>query len=237
MTKPRFEGIEVVLLDIEGTTTPISFVYDTLFPYARKRLRPFLSLTRDDKEVARALAMLTAERDADPSAGPSIDIAAYAEQLMDRDVKSPGLKALQGLIWNVGYGSGALFGVVFDDVPGALKRWKAAGIRTAIYSSGSVLAQRLIFGVTRKFGDLTPEISAFFDTTVGPKRAAASYKAIAAHMRVEPSRILFVSDVMAEIKAATEAGCQVALILRPGNPPQDGIGTTPTITDLAAILS
>ena len=98
----RFKGIAVVLLDIEGTTTPISFVYDTLFPYARKRLRPFLSLTRDDKEVMRALAMLTEQRDADPAAGPSVDIADYVEQLMDRDVKSPGLKVLQGLIWNVG---------------------------------------------------------------------------------------------------------------------------------------
>jgi enolase-phosphatase E1 len=237
VTPAKFEGVQVVLLDIEGTTTPISFVYDTLFPYARKRLRTFLALTRDDKEVSRALATLTAERDADPGAGPSVDLVAYAEQLMDRDSKSPGLKALQGLIWNVGYGSGALYGAVFDDVPAALKRWKSSGIRTAIYSSGSVLAQKLIFGTTKKFGDLTSQISAFFDTAVGPKRKSASYRAIAAELRVEPRRILFVSDVMPELAAAAEAGCQVVLIIRPGNPPQDGIGTVPTIVDLAAIPS
>src|SRR6185369_11136531 len=116
-----FEAVDVVLLDIEGTTTPISFVYDTLFPYARRRLRTFLALTRDDREVARALDVLTQERDADPAANASMDLATYADQLMDRDSKSPGLKTLQGLIWNVGYGSGALKGVVFDDVPDALK--------------------------------------------------------------------------------------------------------------------
>ena len=230
-----FEGVQVVLLDIEGTTTPISFVYDTLFPYARRRLRTFLALTRDDKEVSRAVATLTAERDADPAAGASVDLATYAEQLMDRDSKSPGLKALQGLIWNVGYGSGALYGVVFDDVPAALKRWRSGGIRTAIYSSGSVLAQKLIFGTTRKFGDLTPDISAFFDTAVGPKREPASYRAIATQLRVEPRRILFVSDVMAELEAAGQAGCQVVLIIRPGNPRQDGAQAIPTIADLSAI--
>jgi enolase-phosphatase E1 len=224
-----------VLLDIEGTTTPISFVYETLFPYARKRLRPFLSLTRDDREAARAIGMLAQERDADPEAGPSLDLAAYAERLMDRDSKSPGLKALQGLIWQVGYGSGALFGLVYDDVPVAMKRWKEAGIRTAIYSSGSVLAQHLIFGTTKKFGDLTPEISAFFDTAVGPKRASASYRAIASQLQVDPGRILFVSDVAQELDAAAQAGCQVALIVRPANPAQEGARTTPTIADLTSI--
>ena len=237
MTEAKFEGVQVVLLDIEGTTTPISFVYETLFPYARKRLRTFLALTRDDRDVSRALATLAAERDADPAAGSSVDLATYAEQLMDRDSKSPGLKALQGLIWNVGYGSGALYGVVFDDVPAALKRWRSAGIRTAIYSSGSVLAQKLIFRTTKKFGDLTPEISAFFDTAVGPKRDAASYDTIAKQLGVEPRRILFVSDVVPELEAAARAGCQVALIVRPGNPPQNGTGTIPTIVDLSAIPS
>jgi enolase-phosphatase E1 len=235
VTPAKFEGIEVVLLDIEGTTTPISFVYDTLFPYARKRLRPFLALTRDDREVARALALLSEERNADPTAGASTDLASYAEQLMDRDSKSPGLKALQGLIWNVGYGSGALFGTVFDDVPQALDRWKAAGICTAIYSSGSVLAQKLIFGTTKQFGDLTPRISDFFDTSVGPKREPESYRAIAKQLGCNPAKILFVSDVMPELAAASHAGCQVALIIRPGNPSQDGVGATATITELGQI--
>jgi enolase-phosphatase E1 len=231
----RFTGIAVVLLDIEGTTTPISFVYDTLFPYARKRLRPFLSLTRDDKEVMRALAMLTEERDADPVAGPSVDLATYVEQLMDRDVKSRGLKVLQGLIWRVGYGSGALYGVVFDDVPQALQQWKALGIRTAIYSSGSVLAQKLIFGVTKKFGDLTPELSAFFDTAVGLKRSPASYAAIAAQLGCDTSNVLFVSDVVAELEAASAAGCQTALIIRPGNPSPEPFDESRTIRSLSEL--
>jgi enolase-phosphatase E1 len=234
LSQAKFEGVDVVLLDIDGTTTPISFVYDTLFPYARKRLRPFLALTRDDREVARALALLGEERDADPAADASSDFASYAEQLMDRDSKSSGLKALQGLIWNVGYGSGALHGAVFDDVPKALRRWRASGIRTAIYSSGSVLAQKLIFSTT-KFGDLTSDLDGFFDTHVGTKRDPASYRAIAKQLGSDPHRILFVSDIMPELTAAAAAGCQVALIVRPGNATQDGVGPTPTVNDLVSI--
>jgi enolase-phosphatase E1 len=121
VTAPEFADVRVVLLDIEGTTTPISFVYDTLFPYARKHLRPFLSLQAGNPEVAHALTQLRAERDADPSSAAKSD-AAYAELLMDRDSKSPGLKAIQGMIWNIGYTSGVLRGEVFDDVPAALRR-------------------------------------------------------------------------------------------------------------------
>jgi enolase-phosphatase E1 len=234
LTLAQFAGVEVVLLDVEGTTSPISFVYDKLFPYARHHLRTFLSLAHDDREVARALSILSAERDADPAAGASVDLATYAEQLMDRDSKSPGLKALQGLIWNVGYGSGALRGVVFDDVPEALRRWHAEGIRVAIYSSGSVLAQQLIFGTTI-FGDLTAEIGAFFDTAVGAKREAASYRAIAERLGCQASAVLFVSDVMPELTAAARAGCQVSLIVRPGNPSQADVGSTPVVSDLLAI--
>ena len=218
MTVAQFEGVRVVLLDIEGTTTPISFVYDTLFPYARSHLRAFLARRQHEPDVARAVSMLEDE----------------PEALMDRDSKSPGLKALQGMIWQEGYESGALRGVVFDDVPEALRRWRAAGIRAAIYSSGSVLAQRLIFGTTQ-FGDLTPELDAFFDTAVGAKREASSYRTIATELRCEPGEILFVSDVMQELSAAAAAGCQVALIVRQGNPAQNGIGATRVIADLSAV--
>ena len=233
MTSPSFPHVSVVLLDIEGTTTPISFVYDTLFPYARKHLRAFLALQAGNPDVARALTMLRAEREADP-AGAAMSDVAYAESLMDRDSKSPALKALQGMIWKVGYTSGVLRGVVFDDVPEAIRRWRAAGRRIAIYSSGSVLAQKLIFGTTQ-FGDLTWEIDGFFDTAVGPKREPASYQAISSALGCEPRQVLFASDVMPEIAAASSAGCQVALITRPGNPPQNGVGSTPVFNGLSGI--
>jgi enolase-phosphatase E1 len=234
LTEPSFEGIAFVLLDIEGTTTPISFVYDTLFPYARTRLRSFVEERATDPDAAHALSLLRQEREGDPTAASSVSIADYAELLMDRDSKSPGLKALQGLIWQEGYSSDALHGIVFDDVPEALRGWRAAGIRAAIYSSGSVLAQRLIFSTTQ-FGDLTTLFDGFFDTAVGPKREAKSYREIGRRLGCAPRGILFVSDVMPELMAATEAGCQAALIIRPGNPSQRGADTIPTITDLLSL--
>lgn len=176
-------GIRAVLLDIEGTTTPISFVHDVLFPYARAR------------------------------------IGAEWHAAMDRDDKSGELKRLQGLIWERGYRAGELHGEVFPDVAPAIRRWRDAGLRVAIYSSGSELAQRLLFGSTPD-GDLTALLDGFFDTTVGPKKTAASYAAIARRLGCAPREILFVSDVTAELAAAAEAGCQVVLTLRPGNAPQ-----------------
>ena len=177
-------GIRVVLLDIEGTTTPISFVHDVLFPYARARI------------------------------GPEWHAA------MDRDEKSSELKRLQGLIWEQGYRAGELHGEVFADVAPAIRRWRAAGLRVAIYSSGSELAQRLLFGSTPD-GDLTPLIDGFFDTSVGPKKVPASYAEIARRLGCAPREILFVSDVTAELAAAREAGCQVVLSVRPGNAAAD----------------
>ena len=228
-----FEGVSVVLLDIEGTTTPISFVYDTLFPYARRHLRAFVSERHDDPDVAHALGLLRDERGASQS--PELgSLVAYAEELMDRDSKSSGLKALQGLIWSEGYASGELRGVVFDDVPTALSRWRTMRLRTAIYSSGSVLAQKLIFRTTQ-FGDLTPEIEAFFDTAIGPKRESPSYGAIADRLGCRPQALLFISDVMPEITASAQAGCQTTLIVRPGNPAQSGIGATAVIGSLSDV--
>jgi enolase-phosphatase E1 len=138
---------------------------------------------------------------------------------MDLDRKSPSLKSLQGLIWARGYRSGELTSEIFPDVGPALERWRAAGLRVAIYSSGSVLAQRLLFGHTPA-GDLTPLFSGFFDTAVGPKTSADSYRAIALALECAPARLLFVSDVVAELDAAHAAGCRTALAVRPGNPPQ-----------------
>ena len=138
---------------------------------------------------------------------------------MDQDRKSPGLKLLQGQIWDEGYRSGELKGEVFADVAPALRRWRDAGVAVAIYSSGSELAQRLLFGSTAS-GDLTPLLARFFDTTVGAKQAAESYRRIARELGIPPDRMLFISDVTTELDAAHSAGCQVLLCVRPGNRPQ-----------------
>lgn len=139
----------------------------------------------------------------------------YIYWLMDRDRKSTALKSLQGKIWKTGFESGELKGELFADVPAALKRWSEQA-RVAIYSSGSVEAQRLLFRHSI-FGDLTGLIAAYFDTRTGPKQASASYAAIAADLRVEPDEVLFFSDVVRELDPAREAGCQTRLVVRDGN--------------------
>jgi enolase-phosphatase E1 len=217
------DDIRAILLDIEGTTTPIAFVYDVLFPYARAHLREYLR-DRPDPEAIRLLKqewMGDALRgEAPPTPDESIDaLATYVEWLMDRDRKSPGLKRLQGLVWERGYRGGELKGEVLADVGPALERWHKRGIKTAIYSSGSVLAQRLLFSTTPS-GDLTPLVSAFFDTASGPKTSADSYRRIADALECPADALLFVSDVAAELEAARSAGCRVLLCVRPGNAEQ-----------------
>jgi len=218
-------AIRAIVLDIEGTTTPIAFVYDVLFPFARTRLSAYLEDPAHDAAVADVLQLLGKEWEADAAArralpewqhGAPGSASLYLEWLMDRDVKSPALKRLQGLIWEGGYRTGALKGEVFPDVRPAFERWRDARVTIAIYSSGSVLAQRLLFGATRE-GDLTPFITAFFDTGVGPKRWPDSYRRIAVELQHEAAGLLFVSDTPAELDAARGAGCQVLLAERPGN--------------------
>jgi enolase-phosphatase E1 len=220
-------GVRAILLDIEGTTTSIAFVYEVLFPFARARLRRFLADgSRDDGQAVReALTLLRAEWTADAAGRRAVPVwsdevpesaSAYLEWLMDRDVKSPALKRLQGLIWEGGYRTGELKGQVFSDVPRAFARWRDAQVTLAIYSSGSVLAQRLLFGATDQ-GDLTAFITAFFDTGVGAKRWPDSYRRISAELNRVAHEVLFVSDTPAELDAARAAGCQVLLAERPGN--------------------
>jgi len=223
-----------VLLDIEGTTTPIAFVHDTLFAFARARLDSHLRDHWASDETRAVVAQLAREHPDDAAEHADLppwredsedalraSVTAYARWLMDRDRKSPGLKRLQGLMWEGGYRAGILRGQVWDDVPRAMQRWRKAGLRIAIYSSGSELAQRRLFESTAQ-GDLTPLITAYFDTGVGAKKDAASYRHIAERLACALHDICFVSDVVSELRAARVAGCATVLSLRPGNPPQEG---------------
>ena len=185
-----------------------------LFPYARARVHDYLE--------PGDIALLRAEYDAEPRSPdlPAWDPEAYVYWLMDRDRKSTALKALQGRIWEAGYRTGELQGKgeVYADVRPALERWHKAGKTIAIFSSGSVQAQRNLFANTTA-GDLSPFLSGYFDTTTGPKRDARSYRQIAAMLRQEPRDILFVSDVTAELDAARETGMRTALCVREPEPP------------------
>jgi enolase-phosphatase E1 len=211
----------LVLLDIEGTTTPVDFVFRVLFPDARERVGVFIEAHSADPEVARDLEGLREERVHDERQGkrpPAWDgsaeaAACYARWLMDQDRKSTALKSLQGKIWAEGYAEGRLRGQVYDDVPPALARWTAASRRVAIFSSGSVLAQKLLFAHS-DHGDLTPLLSGYFDTTTGSKGEAGSYCLIATALGEEPSAGLFVSDAVTELDAARAAGFATALAVR-----------------------
>jgi enolase-phosphatase E1 len=225
------DAIGAIVLDIEGTTTPIAFVHDALFPYARRFLREHLQEHRGSPEARDVTRRLRGEWADDVARGqapppwsdePDAEIpsvAAYVEWLMDRDRKSPGLKLLQGYIWERGYRSGALEAEMFPDVGPAIERWRSSGIVVAIYSSGSVLAQRLLFAHTNT-GDLTPLVDRFFDTELGAKTSPGSYQGIAAALQCPTDRLLFVSDARTELDAARQAGCHVLLCVRPGNPAQ-----------------
>jgi enolase-phosphatase E1 len=215
--EPRPAG---VLFDVEGTTTAISFVYDVLFPYAAARLDETFTERAGEPDVAAALLRLRTEHAAEaPSAELPPFGAGYARYLMARDRKSTGLKALQGLIWEEGYRAGQLRSHLFPEVAPCLTAWHAAGVRLRVFSSGSVQAQRLLFGHT-EHGDLVPLFAGFHDTTTGPKLEPASYRAIAAAFALPPAALLFLSDTAGELDAAAAAGYRTALLARPGNRPQ-----------------
>jgi enolase-phosphatase E1 len=210
------QDVRAILLDIEGTTTPIAFVHDVLFSYAREHVREFLAAN----SAAEDVALLREEQAIDVKEGrnPPTELTAYVEWLISLDRKSTGLKSLQGRIWRQGYVEGSLKSQVFADVAPAFARWRERGLRISIFSSGSVLAQQLLFAHTEA-GDLTPFIESYFDTTVGKKGEAESYRRIADVMGLEPEEILFVSDVVAELEAASDVGMKTLLSIRPGKYP------------------
>jgi enolase-phosphatase E1 len=215
--------VRVVLLDVEGTTTPVAFVYEELFPFARRRLPGYLDEHWHEAALQADVAQLEREHAAEPTpispwTWDAPGVTRYALSLMDEDRKSTGLKSLQGRIWEEAYATGQLRGVVYEDVPRAFARWRAQGRRLGVFSSGSVLAQRLLFAHSTG-GDLTPLIEAHFDTTTGPKRDAESYRLIAAALAAPVRSILFLSDVAAELDAARAAGLSTALCVRDATPP------------------
>jgi len=218
--------IRVILLDIEGTTTPVEFVYQTLFPYASRTLGPFFHEHTQDPEIQSLIQELRAQHDVDENSGLEppgwVDhpdearlrsIVAYGQWLIARDSKCTALKSLQGKIWQQAYTSGELRGEVFPDVPIAFERWRRQKKIICIYSSGSVLAQQNLFRTTAS-GDLTSYISVFFDTRVGAKTVPESYKKIAASFSFAPNQFLFISDAAKEIEAARSAGMQALLCVR-----------------------
>lgn len=195
-----------VLTDIEGTTTAIAFVKDRLFPFAAEALDDFLA----NHSTAPAVTAILAEVQ---STAPGQLPAETLRRWMAEDSKATPLKSLQGLIWRQGYEDGQLQGQLWPDVTACLYAWAAGGVRLAVYSSGSVAAQRLLFGHSEA-GDLTPLFGNFFDTQVGAKREAASFAAIAAELALPPTEILFLSDVAEELDAAAAAGMGCCQLVR-----------------------
>jgi enolase-phosphatase E1 len=219
-------GIHTILLDIEGTTTPVDFVYQTLFPYASRKLEPFLRKHFWEPEIESLIQQLRILHHIDEQEGlqPSAWVdendelllhsgIAYCQWLIARDSKYAALKSLQGRIWQEGYASGELRGRVYPDVPTAFERWRQQNRQICIYSSGSVLAQQLLFQCIDS-GDLTPYITAFFDTRVGSKTEIKSYRKIAESLLRNPCDFVFISDAAKEVEAAQDSGMRAILCIR-----------------------
>jgi enolase-phosphatase E1 len=204
--------IKAIVTDIEGTTSSLSFVKDVLFPYARERMADFVRGHVKDAAVTRWLDEV---RQVAGSALSNDEVIAQLIRWIDEDKKITPLKALQGMIWEDGYKKGDFKGHMYEDAVRHLQKWKDAGIRLYVYSSGSVLAQKLLFAHTG-FGDLTPLFSGYFDTNIGGKREADSYRKIAESIGIAPADTLFLSDIREELDAAQAAGMQTWWLVRDG---------------------
>ncbi|MNN04988.1 Enolase-phosphatase E1 [compost metagenome] len=221
-------SIKAILTDIEGTTSAVSFVFDVLFPYAAAHLPDYVREHADEPAVAEQLAAVRAE-----SGEAAADVERCIEILLGwiaEDRKATPLKALQGMVWEQGYKAGQLKGHVYPDAVDALRRWHDEGYALYVYSSGSIQAQKLIFGCSEA-GDLSPLFSDYFDTTSGPKREAASYRGITAAIGLPGEQILFLSDVVQELDAAREAGLQTIGLAREGGE----LGDHETVASFAVI--
>lgn len=225
MTEYLGDRTEAILLDIEGTTTPVEYVFGVLFPFAKVRVETFLQTYGQEQAVQADLKLLQQEYQSDRDRGIAIPewdestitgAVPYIRYLIESDRKSTGLKSLQGKIWEEGYRDGTLRSQIFSDVRPAFERWTSMGKQLFIFSSGSVQAQQLLFRYTET-GDLTSFLSGYFDTAIGSKKEADSYHKIAQTVNVSSDRILFISDIPDELKAAQTAGMQTLLSIRPGN--------------------
>jgi len=240
-------SITHVLLDIEGTTCPVSFVSEVLFPYASASLEPYLEAHQENAEIAKLMRDVEVawREDAHPEARALLQqqytaaslsvqaLSAYLRQLIGRDIKLTPLKDLQGRIWRSGHASEELIAPLFGDVPAALQRWHDDGFTLAVYSSGSVPAQQLLYGHCHE-GDLTGLFSHWFDTKTGPKQAQESYLTIATEMLTTPANVLFISDSIQELEAADAAGMRTQFSDREGNPAREA-GRFARISDYSSL--
>ncbi|MDH1106067.1 acireductone synthase [Pseudomonas otitidis] len=220
--------IKAILTDIEGTTSAVSFVFDVLFPYAARHLPGFVSEHAAEPAVAEQVEAVRRE-----SGEPEASVERVVAILLDwiaEDRKATPLKALQGMVWEQGYRAGQLKGHVYPDAVEALRRWHAEGYRLYVYSSGSIQAQKLIFGCSEA-GDLSPLFSGYFDTTSGPKREAGSYRRIVEAIGLPADEVLFLSDVVQELDAAREAGLPTIGLAREGGE----LAGHPTVASFAVI--
>jgi enolase-phosphatase E1 len=209
------DGIQWILTDIEGTTTEVSFVYDILFPYFRAHMDQWKTVdSAPMNDVLEQTRLLVLEEQ-------SINLTsneALFEQLRQwsiEDRKVTPLKTFQGMVWEQGFKSGAIKGHIYPDVKPALERWTAMGMKLSIFSSGSIAAQKQLFGFSTE-GDLTPYFSAYFDTTTGMKRDEQTYQLIAQQLQASANSVLFLSDISQELEAANAAGIRTLQLVRPG---------------------
>lgn len=218
-------SVRLVLLDVEGTTLPVSFVHRVMFPYAEKAL-PALLRDGTDPQVKEAVAAIALTH-------PGEDPLQVCLGWMAKDEKTAPLKTLQGIVWRRGFEDGTIRPEFYPDVIPALKAWKAAGLRLAVYSSGSVPAQKLLYGHTAQ-GDLTGLFAFFFDLSTGGKKEAASYGRIVRTAGLKPGEILFLSDSGAELDAAAAVDLRVCQVVRAedGTAPHEGV---PHAADLAEV--
>ncbi|MFN3191640.1 MAG: acireductone synthase [Aureliella sp.] len=244
MTENTLRSVTKILLDIEGTTSSISFVHDEMFPFVLKRLKAFLEDRIQDPVVIHACDLIaidagyaSLEEWTTKEDGEATDLVEEnVRALMANDAKATGLKALQGVIWKDGFDSGELKAHSFPEVIPCIRKWKESGIDVRIYSSGSIAAQKLFFGHLEEHGDCLDLFTGHYDTTIGGKKETASYKAIVQDWGGQPNEILFVSDIVEELSAAEEAGLQVRLSMRPGNHPVAGSVHFPQIESFDSIL-
>jgi enolase-phosphatase E1 len=224
--------MKYILMDIEGTTTSISFVHDVLFPYSKERLSTYIDSHKDDDSI-QAILTETKNTILEETNTTANDLQAINQLIewIKIDRKHPSLKKLQGLIWNEGYQSGELKGHAYQDVPAALEKWQKTNITLGIYSSGSIKAQRDLFGFSI-YGDLNRYISNNFDTSSGQKRDPSSYQTISKSLNIEPAEILFLSDISEELDAAKIAGFKTIQLVRLEDVPYAGHDQVKTFEDI-----